>query len=227
MNIRRREVNSASTSVRSALAHTWDLNVRAIPTSVVWAVCLMFFLQSPNVPTRLFCASICSIISLMNTSILKFSYVRVEPLQLVRTRDFQKVLLLNILVGTLSVLALDNLLNLKPSSMWLSLIISSTAITLIIAWIALMLILNPILIIKVATALENSIAELFILYVKNRKREVFFTGLSLVIFAPLIFIFISIALTLTQALTVISFEGLISKLELRSQVNRKVEIRNG
>ncbi len=163
----------------------------------------------------------------MNTSVVKFSHVRVEPLQLVKVRDFQKLLLLNILVGTLSVLALDNLLNLKPSSMWLSLIISSTALTLIIAWMALMLILNPILIIKVATALENSTAELFILYVKNRKREVFFTGLSLVIFAPLIFIFISIALTLTQALTVIAFEDLISKLELKSQVNREVEIHNG
>jgi hypothetical protein len=43
-------------------------------------------------------------------------------------------------------------------------------------------------------------------YLKNRKREVAITAAIVVVCAPLIFIFISVVLTLTQSLSVIASE---------------------
>jgi hypothetical protein len=37
-----------ASALRSALTLVWDLNIRAIPTALVWAVSLMFIFQAPN-----------------------------------------------------------------------------------------------------------------------------------------------------------------------------------
>jgi ABC-type transport system involved in cytochrome bd biosynthesis fused ATPase/permease subunit len=46
------------------------------------------------------------------------------------------------------------------------------------------------------------------LYVKHSKKEVLLTGAIVVVCAPLIFIFISIVLTLTQAIAITTFEAM-------------------
>lgn len=203
-----REDRRVSTALRGALTQTWDLNVRAIPTSLVWAVSLMFIFQTPNLLIQMACSLLCSIISLLNATIVKFSHKRIKPLQLIKTQEFQRILLLNALVGSLFVIALNNTLNLNPASLWLSVLIFSPAPTLFVAWMGLMTILNPIFVMRVATNTSHSTAEIFLCYLKTRKRVVLLTGLILVIFAPFIFFFISVVLTLAQALTVITFEGL-------------------
>lgn len=213
-----RAVHRQPSALRGALTLTWDLNVRAIPTALVWAVSLMFIFQAPNVKMSLACSIVCSAISLLNVSIVKFSHIRVKPLVLVKTREFQQLLLLNILVGSLFVLALSNVLNLNPSSIWISLALTSIALTLLIAWMGLMLIFNPIFVSKVATQATNSTAQLFIMYVQNRKREVVLVGVIMVVFAPFIFIFIAIALTLTQALTLLTLDELTSKSKIEAEI---------
>ena len=212
---------SVSNTLRAALSVTWDLNIRAIPTSFMWAISLFFIFQAPNVFISLGCAALCSAISLLNPSLVKFSHVRVKPLVLVRMREFQKLLLLNTFLGCLFVIALSNLLNLQPSARWISLCLTSVALTLFIVWICLMVVFNPIFVSNVAHQSAQSSAELFMLYATNRKREMFLVIGILVIFTPVVFIFISIALTLTQALTLITLD------ELTTTADSQAKIHNG
>ena len=212
---------SVSNTLRAALSVTWDLNIRAIPTSFMWAISLFFIFQAPNVFISLGCAALCSAISLLNPSLVKFSHVRVKPLVLVRMREFQKLLLLNTFLGCLFVIALSNLLNLQPSARWISLCLTSVALTLFIIWICLMVVLNPIFVSNVAHQSAKSSVELFMLYATNRKREMFLVAGILAIFTPVVFIFISIALTLTQALTLITLD------ELTTTADSQAKIHNG
>lgn len=199
---------SVANTLRAALSLTWDLNIRAIPTSLLWAISLLFIFQAPNVFISLGCAAVCSAVSLLNPSLVKFSHIRVKPLDLVKMREFQKLLLLNTFLGCLFVIALSNLLNLTPDARWISLSLTSVALTLFILWMCLMVVYNPIFVSKVANQSAQASPELFMLYATNRKREMFLVAGLLVIFTPVIFIFISVALTLTQALTLITLDEL-------------------
>jgi hypothetical protein len=195
--------------LRRALTVTWDLNIRAIPTSLVWAISLMFIFQSPSLLVRLVCSVICSFVSLFNCAILKFSYKHITPAQLLKAPQFQKIAALNVFVGILFVLSFSNLLNFQPAPIWISIVLKSSALTLLIGWIGLMLILDPLFVTKVATQEARSVTEIFILYVRSSKKEVLLSALVVVVCAPLIFFFISIVLTLTQAISVITSEALM------------------
>ena len=195
--------------LRGALMLVWDLNIRAIPTALVWAVSLMFIFQSPSLLTHLVCSVICSLLSLLNVAIVKFSHKRVSVGQLIKTAKFKKIAALNLFVGILSVVALNNALNLNPSSLWVSLALKSSALSLLIAWLGLMLIFNPLFVSTIAHQERRSSAEIFMLYVSKYKKQVLLTGVIVVVSAPLIFIFISIALTLTQALTIVTSQEML------------------
>jgi hypothetical protein len=204
-NTRKREISP----LRGALTLVWDLNIRAIPTALVWAVSLMFIFQSPRLLTHLVCSVICSLLSLLNVAIVKFSHKRVSVGQLIKTTQFKKIAALNLFVGILSVVALNNALNLNTSSMWASLVLKSTALSLLIIWLGLMLIFNPLYVSSIAHQESRSSAQIFMLYVGNYKKQVLLTAVIVVVSAPLIFIFISIALTLTQALTIVTSQEML------------------
>jgi len=207
--MQKQKTQRQTSSLRTALTLVWDLNVRAIPTSLVWAVSLMFIFQSPSLLAQLICSVMCSILSLLNVAIVKFSHKRVSVGQLIKTSQFKKIAALNLFVGILSVMAIHNALNLNPSSIWIALVLKSSALTLLIAWMGLMLIFNPLYTSKIAHQEVSSIAEIFMRYVKSYKKRVLMTGVIVVVCAPLIFIFIAVALTLTQALTVLTYEEMM------------------
>ena len=207
--MQKQKTQRQTSSLRTALTLVWDLNVRAIPTSLVWAVSLMFSFQSPSLLTQLICSVVCSILSLLNVAIVKFSHKRVSVGQLIRTSQFKKIAALNLFVGILSVMALHNALNLNPSSIWIALVLKSSALTLLIAWMGLMLIFNPLYTSKIAHQEVSAIAEIFMRYVKSYTKQVLMTGVIVVVCAPLIFIFIAVVLTLTQALTVLTYEEMM------------------
>ena len=82
-----------------------------------------------------------------------------------------------------------------------------------------MVVFNPIFVNNVAHQSAQSSVELFMLYATNRKREMFLVAGILVIFTPVVFIFISIALTLTQALTLITLDELTSNTTSEATIN--------
>jgi len=203
-----RKTHGKSSALRSALSLTWDLNLRAIPSSMVWAISLLFLFQTSSLLMRLGCAVVCSLISLFNSTVVKFSHKRIKPIDLIQSPQFQKVAVLNVFVGILFVLALSNMLDFEAASLLISIALKSSALTLLIAWMGLMLILNPVFVSKVAYQEAAPIFEIFMLYVKHSKKEVLLTGAIVVVCAPLIFIFISIVLTLTQAIAITTFEAM-------------------
>jgi hypothetical protein len=207
-----------STSLRGALQQTWDLHIRAIPMALLWAVSLLFIFQAPNLFTRLACSVLCSVVSLLNTSILKFSYIRVKPSQLIKNSEFMAMLTLNVFMGSMFVIALNNAVNLEIDSRWFSLAIVSTVPTFFILWLAVMLIANPIYIMLVATKSKTPITQSLLLYLQKRKKEAIITGLIFAVFAPIIFVFIAITLTVTQSLTIKTWEELNSEDKSQDEV---------
>ncbi|CAB4772733.1 unannotated protein [freshwater metagenome] len=210
-----------SSVFREALGQVWDLHVKAIPTAMIWAISLMFIFQSPSLLIKLICSIICSVISLINAAMVNFSTPRVTLRKLVKTSEFQRILLLNILLGILFVIALNNAINMIPTPMWLSLIIMSIVPSLLMLWMGMMIVFNPIFIMNTATESSKTASEMFFYYLKSEKRVIALTFFIILALAPLIFLFICIALTLSQALTVRNFQ------ELNSTFTSKVDIHNG
>jgi hypothetical protein len=211
MTMTHKKVKRVSTSLRGALQQAWDLHIRAIPTSLLWAVSLLFIFQAPNLFARLACSFLCSVISLLNTSLLKFSYTRVRPSQLIKNSDFMAMLTLNVFIGGMFVIALNNAVNLEIDSRLLAIAIVSTAPTFFILWLTVMLIVNPIYIMLVATKSKTPITQSLLLYLQKRKKEAIITGLIFAVFALIIFVFIAITLTVTQSLTIKTWEELNSE----------------
>jgi hypothetical protein len=74
-----------------------------------------------------------------------------------------------------------------------------------------MLIANPIYIMLVATKSKTPITQSLLLYLQKRKKEAIITGLIFAVFALIIFVFIAITLTVTQSLTIKTWEELNSE----------------
>ncbi|MSX59466.1 MAG: hypothetical protein F2766_05785 [Actinobacteria bacterium] len=108
-----------------------------------------------------------------------------------------------------------------PTPMWLSLIIMSIVPSLLMLWMGMMIVFNPIFIMNTATESSKTASEMFFYYLKSEKRVIALTFFIILALAPLIFLFICIALTLSQALTVRNFQ------ELNSTFTSKVDIHNG
>ena len=188
---------------------------------MIWAISLMFIFQSPSLLIKLICSIICSVISLINAAMVNFSTPRVTLRKLVKTSEFQRILLLNILLGILFVIALNNAINMIPTPMLLSLIIMSIVPSLLMLWMGMMIVFNPIFIMNTATESSKTASEMFFYYLKSEKRVIALTFFIILALAPLIFLFICIALTLSQALTVRNFQ------ELNSTFTSKIDIHNG
>jgi hypothetical protein len=203
---------SSATQFRAALMRTWELNLRAIPTSVVWGISLVMIFQGSNLILRMIAAIVASTISLMNVAIINFSARRVKPIQFLRARKFRKFFLLNLLLGVLFVLALNNLANFDSSPQLVSVAFASIAISLFLVWMSLMVVAGPILLSQSPSNGIEEALELVAKYFKERKFEIAITAILLVALAPIIFFFLAIALTLTQAFTIETFGEYVSDI---------------
>jgi magnesium-transporting ATPase (P-type) len=121
------------------------------------------------------------------------------------------MLTLNVFIGGMFVIALNNAVNLEIDSRLLAIAIVSTAPTFFILWLTVMLIVNPIYIMLVATKSKTPITQSLLLYLQKRKKEAIITGLIFAVFALIIFVFIAITLTVTQSLTIKTWEELNSE----------------
>jgi hypothetical protein len=63
----------------------------------------------------------------------------------------------------------------------------------------------------VATKSKTPITQSLLLYLQKRKKEAIITGLIFAVFALIIFVFIAITLTVTQSLTIKTWEELNSE----------------
>jgi hypothetical protein len=128
------------------------------------------------------------------------------------------MLTLNVFIGGMFVIALNNAVNLEIDSRLLAIAIVSTAPTFFILWLTVMLIVNPIYIMLVATKSKTPITQSLLLYLQKRKKEAIITGLIFAVFAPIIFVFIAITLTVTQSLTIKTWEELNSEDKSQDEV---------
>jgi type II secretory pathway component PulC len=70
----------------------------------------------------------------------------------------------------------------------------------------------------VATKSKTPITQSLLLYLQKRKKEAIITGLIFAVFALIIFVFIAITLTVTQSLTIKTWEELNSEDKSQDEV---------
>ena len=186
--------------MRHAFQNVWELNVKAIPTSLVWAISLWFIIESPSLLIKLvavFAANMATLASALIIMRLERPSLQTNFLTFARDPFVWKTLHA---IGVLLVMALYNISKQGAASSILKLFFVSVALSVLILWTIATVILVPILAQQHAINKQLNLLEIGFILMRLRKR-LLAISLSVLFFSwPLIFFYVFIALTLSQSI---------------------------
>lgn len=207
--------------MRHAFANVWDLNVKAMPTSMLWAIAFWFLIESPSILVKIFAVLLANTFALASALII----LRLE-------RPRQEFNLLSIgrnpilwklvhPVGILLVLALHNASRLEKASTLTRYLFVSVVFSTLILWILATLVLIPIQVREGLPGKKLDFEGIGLVVIGLKKSAIFFALLTILFTWPLIFFYAFCALTLAQSLVF----GALSDRELEpsSRLMARVE----
>ena len=198
--------------MRHAFANVWDLNVKAMPTSTLWAIAFWFIIESPSILVKIFAVFLANTVALASALIiLKLERPRQEfnLLSICRSPILWKAVHP---IGILLVLALNNASGLERASTLTKYLFVSVVFSTLILWILATLVLIPIHVREGLPRKKLDIEGIGLVVIGIKKSKVIF-ALSTILFTwPLIFFYVFSALTLSQSIVF----GALSDRELES-----------
>ena len=194
--------------MRHAFQNVWALNVKAIPTSLVWAISFWFILESPSLLIKLFAVFTANMAALASAKIimkLERPRLNINFLPFARDPFVWKTLYA---IGILLVMSLYNVSRQSDASSILKLFYVSVALSVLIIWIIATVALVPILAKWHANDENFDLLKVGIFLMGLQKRYLILS-MSIILFSwPLIFFYVFIALTLSQSLIFSQFSEL-------------------
>lgn len=208
--------------MRQAFQNVWDLNVKAMPISVIWSISFWFMIESPDLPVKFFALFTANVAALASASAI----VKLE-------RPSQKMDLLSALrssfmwktvhpIGILLIMALHNISGHEKSSLLAKYLFLSVAISSLILWVLATVALVPIQARESLRAQEFTVLEAVVLLIGVRKRYFLFALLIILMTWPLVFFYVFIALTLSQSIIM----GQLPVLNLNHYANSGTKVKN-
>ena len=186
--------------MRHAFQNVWDLNVKAIPTSIVWAISFWFILESPSLLIKLFAVFTANIAALASALIimkLERPSLKIDFLSFTRDPFIWKTLHT---IGILLVMSLYNVSRQSDAPSIMKLFYVSIALSVLILWIIATVALVPILA-KWHASDESSNLLTIVIFLMGLQKRYLILSMSIILFSwPLIFFYVFIALTLSQSL---------------------------
>lgn len=186
--------------MRHAFQNVWDLNVKAIPTSLVWAISFWFIVESPSLLIKLFAVFTANMAALASALIimkLERPRLKINFLSFARDPFVWKTLHA---IGILLVMSLYNVSRQSDASSIVKLFYVSVALSALFLWIIATVALVPILAKRQANDENSDILTIGIFLMGLQKRYLVLS-MSIILFSwPLIFFYVFIALTLSQSL---------------------------
>ena len=194
--------------MRHAFQNVWDLNVKAIPTSLVWAISFWFILESPSLLIKLFAVFTANIAALASALIimkLERPSLKIDFLSFTRDSLIWKTLHA---IGILLVMSLYNVSRQSDAPPIMKLFYVSVALSVLILWIIATVALVPILA-KWHASDESSNLLTIVIFLMGLQKRYLILSMSIILFSwPLIFFYVFIALTLSQSLIFSQFSEL-------------------
>lgn len=186
--------------MRHAFQNVWDLNIKAIPTSLVWAISFWFILESPSLPIKLVALLIANLTSVASALIimkLERPGLTIKFLTFARDPFVWKTLYG---IGILLVMSLYNVSRQSEASSVMKLFYVSVALSVLILWTIAIVALLPYLAQQLAKNERPNLPDIGFFLLGLRKRYLVIS-LSIVFLSwPLIFFYVFIVLTLTQSI---------------------------
>ena len=198
--------------MRSALEKIWDLNIKAFPSAMVWAVSFWFIIESSSLLIRLgalLTANLAVIYSGLILAKRERPRSGVTLLHALQDRFVWKALLpISFILG----LALQNVRHQESTTIFAKYFYSSIVLSSLILWLFALVVLIPARAYLGFQGEEITVLSLGMKIISGHKGAL---GLSLSILLftwPLFFIYIFLALTLAQSI-------ILSKIEEGMRVN--------
>lgn len=197
--------------MRQAFSNLWELNVKAIPTALIWAGALWLLMQSPLFIVKfaaVITAHIVAVISAVLLVKLQAPSAQIRVLNILKDRFLLK---LSLSINLLLVMSLQNLDRFSGSSLALRLIYVATTLSLLILWGGLILFLIPLCVLAFTEEREFDLTQVLISLVAIQKRYLIVALFILFLTWPLIFFYIFLALTLGQSIVVSAISAQIEQ----------------
>ena len=194
--------------MRHAFQNVWDLNVKAIPTSLVWAISLWFIIESSSLPIKLAAVLTANMAALASARIIM---KQERPGLSINFRSFARdpfIWKTLHAIGILLVMSLYNVSRQSDASSVVKLFYVSVALSVLIVWIIATVALVPIMAKWYANDENLNMLKIGIFLMGLQKRYLILS-MSIILFSwPLIFFYVFIALTLSQSLIFSQFSEL-------------------
>lgn len=186
--------------MRRALEMVWDLNIKAIPSAMLWAISLWFMIETSSLLIRMSALLVADLAILLSGAIVaKYERpMRRNSFHLSLSDPFVRKALLptSIILG----LALQNARHQESSSLFAKYFYSSVVLSSLILWLFVSVVLIP------GRAFQGFHGDEIILLatslnVVKKNKGTLALSLSILLFGwPLFFVYIFLALTLSQCL---------------------------
>lgn len=216
-----KRVRNAS-PMRHALQMVWDLNIRTMPTAVVWAISFWFVIEPHSMLIRFIAISVANIVAFSSgIFIVKSSHPQQKPSWKVWILDpFSWKALLG--TGLILGLSLENLSRTQTSSMAGKLFYLSIFVSSLILWLFVLVVLIPLRVQMKRTEDQLKVLRRAIDYVRYCKPYLLISFSTLLFGWPLFFVYVFLALTFAQCMTLSSSEDIVdastSPLDMRAHI---------
>ena len=201
----------------NAFRMAWDLNIKSMPTSLVWAVSVWFVIETHSMLTRFIAISIANIVVLLSGVIIGKSLhpLHAESWKVWLFDSFSwKVLFSS---GLLLTISLENLSRIHSTSVMWKLISVSSFVSSLILWIFASAVLVPIRVRSNRSDDQLRSFGIALDYIRVCKRQLATTFIILIFGWPLFFVYAFLALTLAQCITMAATDEMVAPAELLGQ----------
>ena len=194
--------------IRDAFGLLWSLNVKAIPSAMVWAISFWFVIETQSLLIRSFAVVLASTAAMASSGFVANEWSTTSRIQWKKAfRDQINWKMIGV-SGMLLDLSLENLSIVDSRSYLLKIVFLSIFLSCLILWLSVILILLPLRTIENG---EESSLDTFakaLKLIQFRKKYVFLSFAVMIFAWPIFFVYIFLALTFAQCVIISSYGDL-------------------
>jgi hypothetical protein len=187
-------------SWRPALANIWDLNFRAMPFSVVWAVSSFLVFQTSSNASQFSLIFIANAAGILSAAVVNTKYMTLKQRLLKVLRD-RNLWIYSTMISLFFVLSLINIQKFEGSALIIRTLMVSIWLLMTISWILVLILVAPIRIFADLACRRDLAIFMTFLSVKKEMISLIVSTLLVIFSLPLFFIYIFVGLPLFQSRT--------------------------
>lgn len=204
--------------LRGSFHLLWDLNIKAVPTALVWAISFWFVIESRSLFPRTIAIILASLAAALS-AVLVTNESGISS-KVAWTSLFKDGLTWKLLIptGVLLDLSLQNLANVDTTHYVVKLIFSAIFLSSLLLWMNVLVVYLPLRTQDPDRSMSPLILTSMFTFTRARTRYVVGSILVLLLAWPIFFIYLFLALTFVHCIIVTSYEDFLDASTLKKRV---------